>query len=355
MACEDYKYGDSEWDLLRKILGCQVANGGGGGGGGNVNITGVNGVAPSVGNGASDAGTIRVTVANDSTGVVGLNAGTNIVGKVGIDQTTPGTTNAVSVAQLGANTVSTGNGVSGTGVLRVAQVSDGTGVLASVGTISTSVTPGTAAANLGKAEDAAHASGDTGVFVLGVSNEAQSTRNADSDYSIIATDTKGNSLVVGNLANDAVDAGNPIKIGGKARTSVPTAVADSDRVDASFDKFGRLIVQHGIRDIRAQQITTITSSTAETTIVTADATYMRDLYGLILTNTGTSDSSVAIKDSTAGTTRITFMVPAGETRGFMLPACDGHKQAAVNNNWTATCGTSTASMIITAFTVGNPS
>ena len=39
-----------------------------------------------------------VTIASDSTGVVGLNAGTNIVGKVGIDQTTPGTTNAVSRA-----------------------------------------------------------------------------------------------------------------------------------------------------------------------------------------------------------------------------------------------------------------
>jgi hypothetical protein len=40
-------------------------------------------------------GALRVEVANNGTGVIGLNAGSNLVGKVGIDQTTPGTTNAV--------------------------------------------------------------------------------------------------------------------------------------------------------------------------------------------------------------------------------------------------------------------
>ena len=40
-----------------------------------------------------------------------LPAGSNIIGKTGIDQTTPGTTNAVSLAQVGSTTVATGNGV----------------------------------------------------------------------------------------------------------------------------------------------------------------------------------------------------------------------------------------------------
>lgn len=61
----------------------------------NVNAAQVSGTAVSVNNGAVDAGTTRVTIANNSTGVVGLNAGSAIVGKVGVDQTTPGTTNAV--------------------------------------------------------------------------------------------------------------------------------------------------------------------------------------------------------------------------------------------------------------------
>jgi hypothetical protein len=55
----------------------------------------MNGVAVTMGNGASGTGVQRVTIASDSTGVVGLAAGSNVVGKVGIDQTTPGTTNAV--------------------------------------------------------------------------------------------------------------------------------------------------------------------------------------------------------------------------------------------------------------------
>lgn len=59
-----------------------------------------------------------------------LVAGSALIGKVGLDQTTPGTTNAVSVAQLGSTTVSTGNGVVGAGVQRVALASDSTGIVA---------------------------------------------------------------------------------------------------------------------------------------------------------------------------------------------------------------------------------
>jgi hypothetical protein len=55
-----------------------------------------------------------------------LPAGTNLLGKTGIDQTTPGTTNAVSLAQIGSTTAATGNGVVGAGVQRVAIASDNT-------------------------------------------------------------------------------------------------------------------------------------------------------------------------------------------------------------------------------------
>ena len=70
-----------------------------------------------------------------------LPAGTALVGKVGIDQTTVGTTNAISVAQIGATTVSTGNGVVGTGVQRVAIASDNTAF--SVNAIQATLTKGT--------------------------------------------------------------------------------------------------------------------------------------------------------------------------------------------------------------------
>lgn len=44
--------------------------------------------------------------------------------------------------------------------------------------------------------------------------------------------------VDGSIAHDAVDAGNPIKIGGKANSATPTVVAAADRVDAWFGTQG---------------------------------------------------------------------------------------------------------------------
>lgn len=57
---------------------------------------------------------------------VTLLAGSAVAGKVGIDQTTPGTTNAVSLAQIGSTATASGNGVVGAGVQRVAIASDNT-------------------------------------------------------------------------------------------------------------------------------------------------------------------------------------------------------------------------------------
>lgn len=65
-----------------------------------VNLTQVAGSSISQGNGTA-ATAIRVALPTDGTGVVGLNAGTAIIGKVGIDQTTDGTTNLVAAKQSG--------------------------------------------------------------------------------------------------------------------------------------------------------------------------------------------------------------------------------------------------------------
>lgn len=59
-----------------------------------VNIKQVNGATVAVGHGTA-ATAQRVELPTDGTGVVGLNAGSNVIGKVSVDQATPGTTNAV--------------------------------------------------------------------------------------------------------------------------------------------------------------------------------------------------------------------------------------------------------------------
>lgn len=48
-------------------------------------------------------------------------------------------------------------------------------------------------------------------------------------------------FIQGDVASDAVDSGNPQKIGGKAAVT-PTVVADADRVDAWFSRTGALII-----------------------------------------------------------------------------------------------------------------
>lgn len=48
----------------------------------------------------------------------------------------------------------------------------------------------------------------------------------------------------GDVAHDGVDSGNPVKVGGKARSALPTAVANSDRTDMATDLWGRPTVTH---------------------------------------------------------------------------------------------------------------
>ncbi len=105
------------------------------------NLKQVNGATVNVGVGAASTGTARVTTSTDSTiGTVtsvtaitnALPAGTNILGKIAIDQSTPGTTNlvalaanqSVNVAQINGVTPLMGTGNTGTGSPRVTIATD---------------------------------------------------------------------------------------------------------------------------------------------------------------------------------------------------------------------------------------
>jgi len=157
----------------------------------------------------------------------------------------------------------------------------------------------------------------------------------------------------GDVAHDSADSGSPVKVGGQARTTNPTAVADADRSNFITDKLGKQIVVSAIRDLKGITQTQISNSTSETTIVGQVASTFMDIYGLVLANTGSTATTVTIKDSTGGTTRAKVYVPAGDTRGFMLDPGAAIPQATVNNNWTATCSAATTAMEVTAMWVKN--
>lgn len=169
---------------------------------------------------------------------------------------------------------------------------------------------------------------------------------------ILATQS-GTWTVGSNSATGSAVPANAYYKGLLAQTANPAAATAGNLVGALSDKLGKQVVVGSIRDLKDNQITTITTSVSETTIVTQVASTFMDMYGLIITNTSATAVNVAIKDSTAGTTRLNIAVPAGETRGFMLNESAAIKQTTVNNNWTATSSGSITSLIITALTVRN--
>jgi len=105
--------------------------------------------------------------------------------------------------------------VNPSGALQVAGTID---VVTSLGSITSSVVPGTAATNLGKAEDAAHTTGDVGVLALAVRQDVPNTTptSANGDYAALTTDSKGNLRVNSPLGNPgSVDSFGHLIVGGR--------------------------------------------------------------------------------------------------------------------------------------------
>lgn len=173
----------------------------------------------------------------------------------------------------------------------------------------TSVTPGSLATNLGKTEDAAHTSGDTGVMMLGVRNEALSAlADTNLDYAPIGTDRNGavilsgigTTQVIGDIAHDDSDtsSNNPVKIGGRAKSSAPTAVVNDDMVNAYFDLQGYQFT-HPVRVISGtntfQSAVRIDDSPTSDTSSSFDASlYSRGRMFMIVDSTGTSTHELQI-------------------------------------------------------------
>lgn len=206
----------------------------------------------------------------DVTRLPALVAGAAVIGKVGIDQTTPGTTNLVAadITKVAGSAISQGHGTAATAI-RVELPTDGTGVVGlntgtnSIGKISditTSVVPGTGATNLGKAEDAAHTTGDTGVFTLGVRNDGAATAfsGTNGDYTPVATDAQGRMYVVQKAPTATLTNVN------SSATNVTILAANTGRIGAQFynDSTAILYLKFGT-----------TASTTSFTVPLAAATY----------------------------------------------------------------------------------
>lgn len=198
-----------------------------------------------------------------------------------------------------------------------------------------------------KAEDSAASSGDLGFQVLGQRNDSNTSRtDTDGDYGTVAVDAAGNVRQVGNIAHDGADAGNPVKIGGKARTTNPSDVADGDRADLFMDVKGKpVVLTNTPRDLVVEPSpTTITSTTTATSINSADASNKLDMLSIVLVNGSSTRTRVELYDNDGSTLRWVFFVPGNDMRGmvFQTPL----KMPSSNSVWKVKTVTSVASLYV---------
>ena len=156
----------------------------------------------------------------------------------------------------------------------------------------------------------------------------------------------------GMAANGAAVSDEPLQIGGEARTTLPTAVDNGDVVRPMLDDDGRLVISpHSQRDLVTQNNITLNSGTTTDTLIAAGgANVFRDLVMLIISNDSTAEVSVAFKDSSGGTTRLTVDL-AADGGGAVIPFPVPFQQATANNLWSATLSGAVSSVYITAIAV----
>lgn len=129
----------------------------------------------------------------------------------------------------------------------------------------TSITPGTAASSLGKAEDAGHTSGDVGVMALGIRNDALAA----------------------------------------------TAGADLDYIPPTLDSDGRVVTVHAPKAAMVTGTASVTDTTS-TSLIAAGAGSLRNYITAVqFANTGSTTVLVTLQDGSGGTALARSIIPAG--------------------------------------------
>jgi hypothetical protein len=242
--------------------------------------------------GGTEAGALRVTLASDSTGVVSID-----------DNGAAITVDGTVTANLAAGT----NNIGDVDVL--------------------SVVPGTAATNLGKAEDAAHSSGDTGVMSLAVRlDSAASLADTDGDYAPLQLDSAGALRVTGGGGGTeyVVDAAAPAAPTGSAglmeRDDALSALTEveGDWTNMRANANGALWVEHdGTVTVDGSGVTQPVSHAALTELAAAIDTELQvDVVGALPAgdnNIGNVDIASAIPagNNNIGDVDVASVVPGG--------------------------------------------
>lgn len=154
-----------------------------------------------------------------------------------------------------------------------------------------------------------------------VSGSIDSVAIASQPFSFDIKQVSGSSDSVqasGDVAAGVADSGNPVKMGGVAMTTNPTAVTDGQRANIRTDKIGRPVMTPiQVRDLRATAYATLSTNT-ETTLLAGIASTFLDLVYIAFANTSSGAIAIDLRDATTGGIVATFNCPAEATQGIAL-------------------------------------
>lgn len=161
--------------------------------------------------------------------------------------------------------------------------------------------------------------------------------------------------VQGEAAHDAATTGNPVLIGGEARTTDGTPVASGDAARITLDTLGKVVTLQGAtHDRQANGTANYTTNSAADVIAAAGAGVRIAVTSILVTNAhATVSTKVTIRDGTTAKI-VGYALAAGG--GFTL-AAGGRPLfiSTANTAVTAICGTTGADVdvSISGYTIAN--
>lgn len=218
----------------------------------------------------------------------------------------------------------------------VAALPTGANTIGSVASITTSIVPGTAASNLGKAEDAAHVTGDVGVMALAVRRDTSAASSGTTgDYEPLSTDATGKLWIVGSAIEDAAEtAGGVLLMAGTVRrdTAASSAGTTGDNATLNTDSVGALWTRDTATQVddaaftpatgRVMPVAYLADETATDSVDEGDAGIARmtlDRKQVVANYAHTAGGAIPYKLNSAATTNATSVkASAGQIYTLMV-------------------------------------
>lgn len=143
-------------------------------------------------------------------------------------------------------------------------------------------------------------------------------------------DTSG-AQVQGTVAHDGAIAGKPVRVGARASTTEPTAVADGDAVDLIADLNGKLVTQpYSVPERSVDGKTASIVGTGDTQVIAAPGASLRNYITQIIVTNGHATVGTYVNLKSAATTRVTGFARAlggGFTITYLKPLRLGVNEA----------------------------